>query len=58
MLKIGTLPVSAALALSICLTAAGEDRVRFDDHSVARVEVDSMRELRTLLALGGDIWSE
>ncbi len=58
MLKIGTLPTSAALALATCLTAAGEDRVRYDHHSVARVEVDSMRELRTLLALGGDIWSE
>lgn len=58
MLKIGTLPVSAALVLGLSLTAAGEDRVRFDDHSVARVEVDSMRELRVLLAIGGDIWSE
>ncbi len=56
--KIGMLPASAALVLTVCLAAAGDDRVRFDDHSVARVQIDSMRELRTLLALGGDIWSE
>jgi len=60
MLKIGMRSTSAALALALalCVSASGDDRVRFDDHSVARVEVDSLRELRTLLAIGGDIWSE
>ncbi len=59
MFKIGLTASSAALALTICLSAAGDDdRVRYDDHTVARIEVDSMRDLRTLLALGGDIWSE
>ena len=55
---------SAALA-SITLVATnpalGDDRddmTRFDGQTVVRAEVDSMRELRTLLALGGDIWSE
>lgn len=58
---------SAALA-SITLVATnptlGDDRddrddmARFDGQTVVRAEVDSIRELRTLLALGGDIWSE
>ena len=34
------------------------DMTRFDGQTVVRADVDSMRELRTLLALGGDVWSE
>ncbi len=66
MFKIGTHAASVApairlmlpLAVALCLSAAAEDRVRYDDHAVVRVEVDSMRTLRTVLAIGGDIWSE
>ena len=38
--------------------ASGQELVRFDAHQVVRAEIDTLRELRTLLALGGDIWSE
>jgi hypothetical protein len=39
-------------------SASGQELVRFDAHQVVRAEIDTLRELRTLLALGGDIWSE
>ena len=38
--------------------ATAQEVVRYDAHQVVRAEVDTLRELRTLLALGGDVWSE
>ena len=35
-----------------------QELTRYDAHQVVRAEVDTLRELRTLLALGGDVWSE
>lgn len=58
-MRIAALTVASLLASSLStLAASGDDPVRFDGHTVVRVDVDSMRDLRTLLALGGDIWSE
>ncbi len=45
--------------LAIQANAAGmQERTTYDDHAVVRVKVDGMRDTRTLLALGGRLWSE
>ena len=48
---------SLVLAL-IAPLASAEDRVRYDDHVVVRADLDNLRELRTMLAIGGRLWSE
>lgn len=49
----------AASALGFATSfASGQELVRFDAHQVVRAEVETLRDLRTLLALGGDVWSE
>ncbi len=52
--------VASLLAATTFLAspAAAEEQVRFDDHTVVRVQIETMRDIRTLLAIGGDIWSE
>ena len=55
-----SIPRSLAATL-VGLTASlatAQELVRYDAHQVVRAEVDTLRELRTLLALGGDVWSE
>ena len=48
----------ATVTLFGAASASGDDMARFDGQSVIRADIDSMRELRTLIALGGDVWSE
>ena len=38
--------------------ASAQERVRYDDHVVVRAELENLRELRTMMALGGTLWSE
>ncbi|MBQ72078.1 MAG: hypothetical protein CMJ67_04140, partial [Planctomycetaceae bacterium] len=45
------------LALIAPIVSA-QDRVRYDDRVVVRTKLDNLRELRTMLALGGELWSE
>lgn len=39
-------------------TALAQDRVRHDDKTVVRAELENLRDLRTMLAIGGELWSE
>ncbi|MCP4837568.1 MAG: hypothetical protein GY895_22715 [Phycisphaera sp.] len=39
-------------------TALGQERVRHDDKTVVRADLESLRDLRTMLAIGGELWSE
>ncbi len=48
----------ATVTLFGAASASGDEMARFDEQSVVRAELESMRQLRTLLALGGDVWSE
>ena len=45
------------LALVTPIVSA-QNRVRYDDRVVVRTEIDDLRELRTMLAIGGQLWSE
>ena len=53
-----TLALTAPVLGLTASLATAQELVRYDAHQVVRAEVDTLRELRTLLALGGDVWSE
>lgn len=53
-----TLPVALLLSSCLATVAPSQDRVAYDDHAVVRVDVEDMRDIRVLLALGGRLWSE
>ena len=53
-----TLPVAILVSSCLATVAPSQDRVVYDDHAVVRVDVDGMRDIRVLLALGGRLWSE
>lgn len=59
-MRIASRAVASLLAVTtiVASPAAAEEQVRFDDHTVVRVQIETMRDIRTLLAIGGDIWSE
>lgn len=48
----------AALSVHFTSAHAQDARVRFDGHSIVRAEINSLRSLRTMLALSPDCWSE
>ena len=49
--------VASLLAATTLLApnAAAEEQVRFDDHAVVRVQIETMRDIRTLLAIGAGL---
>ena len=55
-------PLVCALLIASPFTlvpgAVAQERVRYDDNVVVRAELDDLRELRTMLAIGGRLWSE
>ena len=48
----------ATIACAVPALAQDEGPARFDGHAVVRVELDSIRELQTMLVLSPDCWSE
>jgi hypothetical protein len=63
-----TVVANLAIALLVCAVASAQDvrqieelqaeeAVRYDGHSVLRIDIRSTRELRTILALTDDVWS-
>ncbi len=47
-----------ASPFTLVSSAVAQERVRYDDNVVVRTELDDLRELRTMLAIGGRLWSE
>ena len=47
-----------ALLTLAASSAMAEDRVRYDDHVVVRTKIETIRQMRTMLAIGGRLWSE
>ncbi|MEE2680874.1 MAG: M14 family zinc carboxypeptidase [Planctomycetota bacterium] len=65
--SIGSALLACATALSITTTSLAQldgaeqgdgGPVRYDGHSVVRVKIDTIRTLRTMMALSPDCWSE